>query len=412
MKVERLGVVALAVIGTVSVDTAQRSVLLPPKPALVQKLLPSDGVANDEFGLSVDLWGDTAVVGAWQLPRTGEAYVYERHFGGKDAWGEVKILRAQNAQVYEWFGNDVAIQRDRIVVGAPERNVTGTAIVFERDAGGPDNWGEVVELVPAGFADRFGMAVALDGDRIAVGAPFSKTVHIFERDAGGPGAWGEVAVLQRPTMFASSVFGNDVELEGDRIAVGDPEFGGGGTLPGSAYVFERDPDEGVWALVKTLKPPPGRVLFGLAVALAGNVLAVGGDPTRVYIYDRNQGGNGAWGEIKRLVRPYPFSVAVAFYGERLAVGTFCPNPFPLPDICSVFVFERHLGGENAFGELFHVTVPSADEGNSFGFAVALFASHVLVGAYQDDELAMDAGAAYIYRFSASGNLNPAGKQVR
>ncbi len=409
MKVQRLSVVALALIAT-PVDAAQKAGL-PEGPALVRKLLPSDGVPDDEFGISADLWGDTAVVGAWQLPRTGEAYVYERDLGGQDAWGEVKILRAQNAQIYEWFGRAVAIQHDRIVVGAPERNVTGTAIVFERDVGGPDNWGEVAELVPAGSADRFGTAVALDDDRIVVGAFSSRTVHIFERDMNS-GEWLETAVLNTPAPPGISLFGVGVALQGDRIAVGDVELAP--THPGSAYVYERSTIEpNFWPLVKTLKPPPGALFYGQDVALVGDLLVVGGQWGRVEVFDRNQGGIGAWGKIRSISRPGPsFGIDVDLEGDRLAVGGSFQHRFPLPELFSVFVFERHLGGENAFGELARFTEPLPDAGNYFGYAAAFSGRHVLAGAFLDDELGMDVGAAYVYSFAARPRPAPFVKQVR
>ncbi len=408
------GFVVAAAIAAGSGALAQTQALLPAKPELEKKLLASDGATGDVYGIAVALSGDTAVVGAWRADPAGKAYLYERNFGGPDAWGETRVLLPSNPLLGDNFGDDVAIQGDRVVVGATLRNGTGTALIFERDAGGPSAWSEVAELVPPPFANGFGKSIGLDGDRIVVGAFASRSAHIFERDAGG--SWTEVATLQPVGLPVSSGFGVSVALALDRIVVGDWEAGGCCEFgPGSAYVFERDlGGPGNWGLVKRLRPTPlsSFFLYGFDVAAQGDLVVVGGQNGTVFVYDRNAGGIGSWGEIKRLTTSsLAFGIALGLDGERLAVGGFMKDaPFPLPDPEVVFVFERHLGGENAFGELARVAVPRADAGNYFGFALDLSGGHLLAGAYADDERAPDAGAAYVYRLAAPPSPVPAGKR--
>ncbi len=348
--------------------------------------------------------GNTAVVGAWQAnsgrPIPGEVYVYERNFGGPDAWGEVAVLQHSNS--------DVAIQGNRIVVGGRAGSSTS---IFERNAGGPNAWGQVAELVPMSLGNGFGASVALDGDRIVVGAFASRATHVFERD--GLGVWSEVALLQPGGCTRAAT------LESPSRSMATASSSGTGRR---ARIPERGrrtsssamPEARVIGGSSRSCNPPRRWVssdpsMGAEVDVEGDLLAVGGEAAAVFVYDCNTGGSGAWGELKRLTSFYQgFGTALDLDGDRLAVGVACPAPgWP----CTVFVYERHLGGENAFGELARVTDPADSGITGFGLYAALSGGHLLVGAY-DDELANNAGAAYVYRLSAGGNLNNAGKQIR
>ena len=146
----------------------------------VKKLLALDANAGDEFGISVAVSGDTAVVGAegdagagnW----AGAAYVLQRDQGGADNWGEVKKLTASDAEDEDFLGVTVAVSGDTAVVGAGGEDSggsrAGAAYVFQRDEGGADNWGEVKKLTAsdAQAEDWFGLSIAISGDTIVVGA--------------------------------------------------------------------------------------------------------------------------------------------------------------------------------------------------------------------------------------------------
>ena len=149
----------------------------------VKKLTASAAQADARFGRSVAVSGDSAIVGAPQ-PGIGEngpagaAYLFERNQGGPDNWGEVTTLTASDAQFNDVFGFSVAISGDTAIVGAFRQ---GAAYIFERNQGGPGNWGEVTKLTASDgqFNDIFGFSVAISGDSAIVGAP--------QEDAGGVG---------------------------------------------------------------------------------------------------------------------------------------------------------------------------------------------------------------------------------
>ena len=115
----------------------------------VKKLTASDAQAGDQFGISVALSGDTAVVGANGEDaggtNAGAAYVLQRDQGGADNWGQVTKLTASDAQANDFFGISVALSGDTAVVGANEEDAggsgAGAAYVF-----GPGFVGGIAEL--------------------------------------------------------------------------------------------------------------------------------------------------------------------------------------------------------------------------------------------------------------------------
>jgi hypothetical protein len=91
----------------------------------VAKLLASDGAAQDSFGISVAIDGDTAVIGAWE---DGSTYIYTR---SGVVWTEQQKLTASDGEAEDWFGRSVAIDGDTAVIGAMTSvNGTGSAYVF------------------------------------------------------------------------------------------------------------------------------------------------------------------------------------------------------------------------------------------------------------------------------------------
>ena len=136
----------------------------------VAKLTAADGASGDEFGHSVAIAGDTVVVGA----SVGDAaYVFRTSNGGV-TYGQVAKLTASDAAAYDRFGHSVAIDGDTVVVGAigddDGGSVSGSAYVFHTSDGGA-TYVEVAKLTASDAAadDYFGTDVAIAGDTIMVG---------------------------------------------------------------------------------------------------------------------------------------------------------------------------------------------------------------------------------------------------
>ena len=388
------------------------------------KLTASDAAAGDRLGWSVAISGDTALVSSNadddNGADSGSAYIFERNQGGADNWGQVKKLTASDGAASDWFGLSVALDGDTALVGAYQDDDTatnsGSAYIFERDQGGGGNWGEVKKLTASDIAggDQFGVAVTISGNTVMVSANLdddngngSGSAYLFERDQGGAGNWGEVKKLTASDGAAGDDFGWSAALNGDTALVGafgDDDSGAGS---GSAYLFERDQGgAGNWGEVKKLTASDGAAgdKFGQSVALSGDTALVGvrfdddngDDSGSAILFERDQGGVGNWGQVKKLTASDGaaedrFGYSVAISGDTVLVGAIFDDPNG-----SAYLFERDQGGAGNWGEVKQLTTSDGAADDRFGCAVALSGDTALVGAREDDDDGEDSGSAYIF----------------
>ena len=282
------------------------------------KLLASDGEADDEFGISVAVDGDTIVVGAYQNDADtndndeGAAYVFTK--GTDDDWANdqnedhtTQTLKLSWSGSSDNFGRSVAIDGDTIVVGASGVDSgSGSVFVFiEPDTGWANSPGtEVAELTAydRSGGDRFGRSVAIDGKTIVVGAygddSNKGSAHVFiEPDAGWANSPGtETAKLTASDRADNDQFGRSVSVDDDTVVVGAHQHNIGGVtdVEGSAYVFTKP--NAVWVdSSETAKlPGPGDSAddqFGWSVAIDDDTILVGADwqdsndQGAAYVYD-------------------------------------------------------------------------------------------------------------------------------
>jgi len=143
---------------------------------VLQKLTASDSAADAEFGFSVSIAGDFAVVGAPFDDGSGSAYIFARNQGGIDNWGELRKVAASDGAVDDEFGCSVSVSGELAVVGARnDDNVapsSGSAYVFSRNESGVDNWEELKKLVASDLTniDLFGDAVSIAEGVAIIGA--------------------------------------------------------------------------------------------------------------------------------------------------------------------------------------------------------------------------------------------------
>jgi hypothetical protein len=364
--------------------------------------------------------------------------------GGDDNWGQVKKVVASDAAADDGFGLSLAIGGDTLVVGAPldddVASGSGVVYVFQRDAGGGDNWGEVKKLVAADAAsgDEFGFSVAIHGDTIAVGAPFDDdagsetgSVYIFERDLGGGDNWGQAKKLTADDATASDQLGYAVSISMNTLIAGAP---GSGEGTGSAYLFERGlGGAGNWGQVTRLRAGDAEIggEFGFAVSIDQDTTLVGArfvtglilvnrppapnDPTpdpneielddagAAYFFERNTGGTEAWGQVQKHTAANAqagdqFGFAVAVYGDRAVVGSVFAR---LNHAGAAYVLDRDRGGNNAWGTLERLIASDARTLDEYGFGVSLGLNAVAVGAPENDAECPDdrgcnSGSTYVY----------------
>ncbi len=258
--------------------------------------------ANDHFGNSVGVSGDTIVVGAFQedssslgvnsvpnelAPASGAAYVFARNAGVWSQEAYLKPAAVGTSQSGDFFGTSVAVSGDTVVVGANGEDSStvginstpnegssssGAAYVFIRNAG---LWSQEAYLKPAAVGtsqtfDSFGWSVAISGDSAVVGAigEDSSTTAVNSapnESAGGAGAayvftrsfgvWSQRDYLKAAAVGTAQLddeFGYSVAISGDRVAVGayleDSASLGVDSTPdeaaadaGAAYLFGAQP---------------------------------------------------------------------------------------------------------------------------------------------------------------------------
>src|SRR5713101_3108849 len=145
-----------------------------------QKLTASDGTAGDLFGCSIDLRGDTALIGAHGIENSngspGAAYIFTRDTTSGQ-WNQMQKLTASDGVAGDGFGFSVALSDNTLAVGArgadDQGSTSGAAYIFTRDTNG--QWNQMQKLTASdGVAgDEFGYSVATSEDTVLVGARFA-----------------------------------------------------------------------------------------------------------------------------------------------------------------------------------------------------------------------------------------------
>lgn len=214
----------------------------------VRKITASDASDYDQFGYQVAIDGDVLVVGS--NGNNNAAYVFYRDQGGSNVWGQVKKLVASDGQNGVYFGSAVSVSGDIITVGASLVDSKGAVYVYQRNAGGPDQWAEVKKITASDglqyFEPGFGASLALNGSNLLVGAPGADPgglqdageIYLFQRDNGGPDAWGESTKNTSADRAANDFFGSSVALNGQTALAGASEATiAGKVAQGTAYAY-------------------------------------------------------------------------------------------------------------------------------------------------------------------------------
>lgn len=240
------------------------------------ELVSESGLAPGAlFGSALSISGQTLVVGAPGDAAGGIVYVYLNDGAN---WQLQQAITADSAGPSARFGHSVAIEGERIIVGAPgAASRAGAAFIFERSAG---SWTQTARLdaSDAGAGHRLGSSVAISGDSVIVGAPNRPTVGSgnFAQGAGyvyvHDGSWSEQALLFPQFAVNGAQFGFAVDLDADRALVGAPAAA---ARSGSAYLYTRSGT--LWTQQAQLSSPaaaPGD-RFGWSLAIDGDRLLVG-----------------------------------------------------------------------------------------------------------------------------------------
>ena len=372
------------------------------------KLSPSDAMASEQFGWSVSIDGDTAVVGALgdDAPGSdsGSAYVYIRSGSG---WVQQQKLTASDTAAGDRFGRSVAISGDTIVVGASDADASaidsGAAYIFVRSG---SFWTQQQKLTPsdAAASTEFGWSVAISGDTAVVGTGDTDAAYVFVRSGG---VWTQQAKLVGSDTTMGDEFGTSVSVSGDTALIGAIFDDDAGNASGSAYVFVRS--GGAWSQQQKLTASDAATLgeFGSSVAISGDTALIGalGDDEggsvsgAAYIFTRS---GGVWSQQQKLrasdaAANDSFGFAVAISGDRAVIGA-TGDDHAGTGSGSAYLFARSAGIWSEQQKL------AASDGGSFdvfGWSVSVSEDAVVAGAPFHSGAASSSGAAYVFEPDAT-----------
>ena len=393
-------------------------------------LKASNTDADDNFGSSVSLSGDTLAVGADgessnatgvngsqsdnSASKGGAVYVFTR---SGTTWSQQAYLKASNTGAYDQFGDSVSLSGDTLAVGADGESSSATGVNGSQSDNSARNGGAVyvftrsgttwsqqayLKASNTGASDLFGDSVSLSGDTLAVGARFEDSsatgvnggqsdnsarnggaVYVFTRSGT---TWSQQAYLKASNTDADDSFGRSVSLSGDTLAVGvygedSSATGVNGSQSdnslsnsGAVYIFTRSGR--TWsrqAYLKASNTDAGD-LFGYSVSLSGSRLAVGAS----YEDSSATGVNGSQSDNSAI------------------------------DSGAVYVFTR---SGRTWSQQAYLKASNTDASDEFGSSVSLSGDTLAVGADgedssvmgvngdQNDSSAGRSGAVYVRRIA-------------
>ena len=377
------------------------------------KLVALDGESGDLFGASVALSGPTIAIGAEEVDvggttAAGAAYLFGLTDGVPTSYTRIT---APDAAPYDQLGSSIAIDGDRAIAGAYYADRTfehqGAAYSARRDGAFWTGEGALLASDPAYF-DTFGAAVAIDGDLVAIGAPYRDggstnegAVYLYRRDGAG---WTFLRRLTASDAAANASFGRSIAIEGSRVVVGANGALAGGLSVGGVYVFE---GAGLaWTQVARLDTPTDLATgdaFGWSVAIDDGWIAASAPfadadgVSRGVVYVFEPDGDG-WRQNDRLTGSHGgdgqhLGESIGLEGAYLVAGA----PNATGDAYgqgALHVFKRW--GDGHWYEVARLLAPDAGGEDHLGKSVDIDEGRILAGAVFHDVDIGNEGAAYLF----------------
>jgi len=392
------------------------------------KLTDPNGATGDRFGICVSISGDYAIVGSYYDDANGEnsgsAYIFERH--GENWLHQATIIGSDTA-AGDNFGASVAIDGDYAIVGARFDRVNGayevgSAYLFQRRPSDA-NWIQQAKLTAQDLSHaRFGNSVSISGDHVIIGAygdddngENAGAAYIF-KFKGEDASWIQKAKLTASDGAAGDNFGCSVSISGGYAIVGayQDDVNGLGNS-GSAYIFEMPVVVGWMDANETAKltasDGAAEDYFGISVSINGNHAIAGSywhDPYPDYYPEWQQSGSAYifkrsdtssdWTQQAKLIASDGaaadrFGVSVSLRGDLAIIGSYFDDANGL-DSGSAYIFKRD--GES-WMERSKIAPWDGAAKDRFSGSVSIYGECVIVGATRDDDNGEDSGSAYIFR---------------
>ncbi len=235
-----------------------------------QKIIASERLNDDNFGVTVAISGDYVVVGSAgedenaagvnTLGDAGAAYVF---FRTGTTWTQQQKIVASDRGTSDRFGISASISGDYLIIGASKDDEdaaggnavvdAGSAYIFTRTG---TTWAQQQKIVASdrGLVDNFGFSVCISGDYAIIGAVYENenasgtatlsragSAYIFGRSGT---TWTQNNKIVASDRAADDNFGRSVAISGNYAVVGSPyedeDAAGANTMAetGSAYFFK------------------------------------------------------------------------------------------------------------------------------------------------------------------------------
>ena len=350
-----------------------------------QELTASDGFVGDQFGWSESVSGNTAVIGAASKNNAeGAAYVSVLSGG---VWTQQQELTASDGAADDEFGYSVSVSGDTAVIGAWGKAINqGAAYVFVRSGG---VWTEQQELTASDGAggDGFGLSVSVSGDTALIGAPGNGATYVFVRSGG---TWSQQQELTASDGAASDYFGYSVSVSGGTAVIGASAKN---NYQGAAYVFVLSGQ--VWTQQQELTASDGAAddSFGFSVSVSGGTAVIGapgknGSQGAAYGFVLS---GGVWGQQQKMTAPDgaagdSFGNSVSVSGASAVIGAYHKNT----DQGAAYLFGFSAG---AWARQQELTASDGVAYDYFGRSVSVSGDTAAIGAVGRNN---GLGAAYVF----------------
>ena len=381
-----------------------------------QKILAADGAGDDRFGNSVEINGNDAIIGAYfddisSQGNAGSAYVFVSSGG---SWSQQQKLTASDSQADDEFGWSVSIDGDYAIVGAHKEDGSGidrgAAYVFYRSG---TTWTEQQKLTPGDTADNdfFGKSVSIDGEYAIVGAPGKNSnqgfSYIFKRTGT---VWTQ---MTKVGATGSNKLGWSVSISMPCVIMGAY---GTNSNTGTAHIYELQGSS--WYGKGALTASDGMIsdLFGISVAFDGDYVICGspghdltyGGEGAAYIFEKPGTGWTTMTETQKITASDNeggdgFGQSVSIDGDGIFVAA------PSEDGSgnargAAYIFNR---ASSSWSEVTKLTASDAANDDYFGWGVSISGDSAISGAYANDNTnGVNAGATYIFEYVNQAPSDP------
>jgi hypothetical protein len=331
----------------------------------IAKLTAPDGESNSQFGYSVSMDDGILAVGAkWSdqggLSNLGAAYLYQIEQNGS-AYLLQKLVPS-DANASDNFGYSISVSDHLVAVGSPYHDHggivnAGSAYFYRVEQNGTVSQLSKVTASDANASDKFGSSVSLSGNLLAVGAYDDDhagildagSAYLFQKEQNG--SITELGKITASDASSNDQFGLSVSLFGDTFAVGaymhDPD---GLNLAGAAYLFRLE-HNGTISFLDKIKDAPAGAKLGKSLSLDEDLLVIGayqeshyGNPQAgaAYLYRVEQNGSATMLdriEAHEANASDEFGYAVSLSHGVLAIGAPRTDYWGNTDAGSVYYYD-------------------------------------------------------------------------